>query len=93
MIIAPMLQSGRVKVSEGKLLGWMQDPYDPTINMPLMRNLAEAEEYDAQFPEHPLSRLRLILLQLQPSIRLAAEVKSAPPFVFREQKKPWWKAW
>ena len=35
------------------LEGWQADPYDPSFHAPLQRNLAEAEEYDAEFPDHP----------------------------------------
>jgi hypothetical protein len=88
---------------KSEIHGWSQDPYDPAINAPLMRNLAENEHYDAQFPHHPLSRLRSVLRQLQPSLRLAPELKELPPFVYppatpalatsRQDKKPWWKPW
>jgi hypothetical protein len=37
---------------------WMQDPYDPTRRDKLMRNVSEAETYDAKFPNHPLTIVR-----------------------------------
>jgi hypothetical protein len=85
LALPQMMASGRVKLQEGsdgapQLLGWMQDPYAPTISMPLMRNLAEDEQYDAQFPNHPLSRLRSALRRIQSSLRLAPDLKDAPPF-------------
>ena len=35
-----------------------KDPYDETYNKGLRMNLAEKEEYDVVFPEHPLSEAR-----------------------------------
>ena len=34
-----------------------------------MMNLSEAEEFDIQFPEHPLSRLRKFLKQIEETIK------------------------
>ena len=105
VVLDAMIQSGNINLDglpRGTISGWNQDPYDPAINAPVMRNLSEDEQYDAQFPDHPLSRVRSILKLVQPSLRLAPELKSAPPFVFSGQreslpgqpmKKPWWKRW
>jgi hypothetical protein len=35
-----------------------------------MLNLSEAEEFDAQFPEHPLSRKRKFLKQIEETIKI-----------------------
>lgn len=45
--------------------GWMADPYDPARRDPLMRNGADDERYDAKFPEHPLSLLRVELRRIE----------------------------
>jgi hypothetical protein len=60
--------------------GWMDDPNDSAIETQLMRNRADAEEYDARFPDHPLSRVRLLLNHLQQSLRLSPQLRSAPHF-------------
>lgn len=114
VVAAQMMASGQVKLQKSgpgpqqlRIAGWMQDPYDPmtsaplTTSAPLMWNLAEDKQYDAQFPDHPLSRLRSVLRQVQPSLRLAPEVKDATPFVFvpsppstaasQQRERPWWK--
>ena len=95
-----LLAAGQIHIpvdgeGPGKVLGWSQDPYDRSVNAPLMRNRAEAEEYDWQFPDHPLSRLRAILGQVQSSLQIAPEIKSEPAFTFARGrvKKPWWKLW
>jgi len=38
--------------------GWVNDPYDPDYTQGLRMNLSELPEYDAMFPNHPLSVLR-----------------------------------
>lgn len=50
--------------SSGYLEGWVQDPYDPRYRGVALRSIADNEEYDAQFPDHPLSRLRSTLSDL-----------------------------
>ena len=97
-ILDLLLGAGQITFSGaagGKISGWAQAPYDPAINAPLLRNLSEDEKYDAQFPDHPLSRVRAALRQVQFSLRLAPEVKHAPPFVYSapQTAKAWWKKW
>lgn len=96
-VLDQLIASGTVTIipEEGKIQGWMQDPYDPAIQAPLMRNRSEAIEYDETFPDHPLSRARQVLNHIQKTIVIAPEVRSAPPFVGQTRNKPksWWKRW
>lgn len=62
----------------------------------MTRNRSEVEEYDAKFPDHPLSRARAILRCLEATTRVSNEIRSAPPFKFQStgpKKQPWWKMW
>lgn len=98
IVMDTLLGTGQITLDGaggGKIAGWAQDPYDPNVTAPLMRNLSEDEKYDAQFPGHPLSRLCSVLRQVQSSMHVASEVKDAPPFLFGEKQplKPWWKKW
>ncbi|CAN5906300.1 hypothetical protein BH11MYX4_BH11MYX4_32600 [soil metagenome] len=96
VVLEAMLGKGQVTLREdGTMKGWMQDPYDPSFQAPLLRNLSDDETYDALFPEHPLSRLRSTLRALEPTLRLSGELKSAPPFVRSQPpaQRPWWKMW
>jgi hypothetical protein len=76
---------GRVTVDRmsQSLRGWMQDPYDPALRDGFRRNLSEGMEYDACFPDHPLSRLRLMLAHLQRTIHVEDDVRRSPPFTAR----------
>lgn len=40
---------------------WNHDPYDDSINSGFLMNVSESEEYDHQFPDHPLSKCRELI--------------------------------
>lgn len=81
VILNRKMADGQVAISdEGTITGWMADPYDPNFKGRILRNLAEAEQYDSEFPAHPLSRLRFYLNDLQPTIRVSSSVKKSAPF-------------
>lgn len=69
----------------GKMNGWVQDPYFPEYDGPCLRNLSESEEYDSQFPDHPLTKVRYRIGELVSSV----EVLGSDP----KNDKPWWKVW
>jgi len=72
-VFSRLLRSGEVKFADGagQPANWMNDPYDAALNGPLARNRADDETYDALFPEHPLSRLRVLLRQIGSSFTIA----------------------
>ena len=93
MIGELMMRSGQVEIEDnGQISGWWADPYDPIFDSGLARNLAEDEKYDGDFPDHPLSRLSPILRRIEGTLRVAADVKAEPGFVFERSQKPsrWW---
>lgn len=67
----------------GRMTGWLDDPYDPSETGPMTRNKAERPEYDAQFPDHPLSRARWVLNHLERTVAINERIKSQPAFVWR----------
>jgi|SRR5579859_2697678 len=69
------LASGRVKLDSNnrKIVGWNRESFSDM-------NLAETEEYDNQFPQHPLSRARRYLNEIKLNLVIDAEVASAPKF-------------
>jgi len=74
------------------LEGWQSDPYDSGMRAPLQRNLSEAEEYDPEFPDHPLSRLRRLLPCLSDTLHVVDEVRALPPFRGPQARprRKWW---
>ena len=47
-----------------------------------MMNLSEAEEFDTQFPEHPLSRMRKFLKQIEETIKIDDILLNEPKFEY-----------
>jgi hypothetical protein len=74
VILSQMLSQGKVTMTpagEGqqpKMRGWSSDPYDPSFTKGVPMNLSEGEEYDAQFPNHPLSVIRKLLREITETI-------------------------
>jgi hypothetical protein len=69
---------------------WQQDPYDPSHKGAFMRNHADCPEYDAQFPDHPLSKTRAYLAELAAQLEIAPAVSGAAPFKFRAPRTGFW---
>lgn len=67
-------------IVDEKMMGWSADPYDPDGDYPLTPNLAEDEKYDAQFPDHALTKVRKTLSQIKRTMRLRDELKTLPVF-------------
>ena len=55
------IREGVVKLGDGAPQGWCEDPYDSGYTRGLLMNRSETREYDAMFPEHPLSVSRSFL--------------------------------
>ncbi len=73
------LSDGRVHVDDDDVMrGWIPQPDDGTE--PLDANLAEAEKYDARFPDHPLSRVRAVLNRVQAELQIDPVILDEQPF-------------
>jgi hypothetical protein len=96
IILDEKFNSGEIQLDPdgGNISGWMNDPYDSARTSGLARCLADDEEYDQRFPNHPLSRVRHFLSVAEPSIRVSDAIKKAAPFIrhiMAPESKPWWK--
>jgi len=58
VVFQKMMGDGVIKREDGKVAGWFKDPYDENLQEGPLMNLSEAEEFDVDFPEHPLSIIR-----------------------------------
>ena len=80
-VLDQALAQGRVAIGkDGGVTGWAADPYDPDFRAEVLRNQADDERYDADFPDHPLSRLRRGLKDVESTLSLAASIKTAAEF-------------
>src|SRR5262245_13464974 len=79
-----LMQAGEVGLdtNTGAMTGWLDDPYDPNERGPMTRNRSERPEFDAQFPEHPLSRARWVLDYLQRTAQVNEAVRQLPAYTW-----------
>jgi hypothetical protein len=86
------MQGGAIEVDEltGRLVGWEQDPYEPTYRGAFMRNQADDAKYDAGFPEHPLSKLRHCMHELATELEVAPGIRAARPFKYKPPRTGFW---
>jgi stress response protein SCP2 len=63
---------------------FIPSPFAPDVDLQAMgglpSNVADRPEYDAQFPQHPLTRLRALLDRMQATARVNDSFKSLSPF-------------
>lgn len=87
-----IMQPTPVEVDEltDKIVGWEQDPYDPSYRGPFMRNQADDQKYDDQFPEHPLSKVRSYLNELATDLQVAPSIHALTPFKYKAPKAGIW---
>ena len=67
-------------VENGTTEGWFFDPYDPKFKAPLLSNIADKQEFDTEFPNSPLSRLRNVLLMIKENLKFSDVVKNSEYF-------------
>jgi len=82
VVLDKLMSTGEVSIDpqKRKIHGWSQDPYDQSYEGPSLMNRAEEIKYDAEFPDHPLSRARNFLTNITNSISFDEEVLRAAPF-------------
>lgn len=75
MIEQPIPQ---VDKQTGKILGWIQDPYDSAYDADAWYNPADQIKYDQEFDSHPLTRVRQHLKKLKQTIEVDPFVSASP---------------
>jgi len=87
-----MMQLKPFEVDEltGKILGWEQDPYDSSYRGQFMRNRADDPQFDVQFPEHPLSKVRHYLNELAADLEVGPNLRTLRPFNYVAPKGSLW---
>jgi hypothetical protein len=64
--------------SDGRLIGWFQDPYDPAYKGNILCSAADDEKYDSQFPDHPLTKIRKHVQHIENTMRFETSSPSTP---------------
>lgn len=67
-VMTKFMQGGTFNQKLDDWGGWFIDPNGFGPQTPVMRNISEDEQYDQQFPNHPLSQLRSFLRRLEDSL-------------------------
>ena len=83
-------QLPQIDPETGKLLDWEQDPCDPTHRAPFMSNRADSQEFDSQFPNHPLTKVRLYVDELIRELGVGAAIQKMAPFRFGPSRSGFW---
>jgi len=66
IVTSNLISSGKLAL-DGCKKSWAQDPYEPDyrgVDRSVLRFMSDDESYDAQFPKHPLSKVRRVLAAL-----------------------------
>lgn len=66
--------------------GWNSDPYDPNFKSELLMTFAENQFFDADFPDHPISRARFWIGGFEKTLRLEKSLLAFEPFERRKKK-------
>jgi len=79
-VLNRFLESGEVTFDDKGLKNWFEDPYDPTFKGGILMNKSEQEQYDTEFPQHPLSIVRTSIIKAIQEIDFKPEVKELQGF-------------
>jgi hypothetical protein len=87
-----LMEPSAIEVDEatGKLVGWEQDPYEPSHRSAFMRSQADDPKYDTAFPDHPLSKVRHYLREIASELEVSPSVSSARPFKYKSRGTSIW---
>ncbi|MDH5651834.1 MAG: hypothetical protein OEZ39_08160 [Gammaproteobacteria bacterium] len=94
-IVTSMLINNSFDEDAGNIKDWETDPYDPNIKADFMSNKADAVEYDVLFPDHPLSRLRNALNEIEKEIVINKSLYMQDKYIYKiaSNKSKWWEFW
>jgi hypothetical protein len=68
------------------MIGWNSDPYDPNFKSELLMTFAENQIFDADFPDHPISRARFWIGVFEKTLTLEKSLQAFEPFERRKKK-------
>ena len=68
------------------MIGWNADPYDQNFKSELLMTFAENSVFDADFPDHPISRARFWVAEFEKTLKLEKSLLAYEPFERRKKK-------
>lgn len=75
-----LIAEGTISIGETGFLNWFSDPYNDDFAGGVLMNKSEQDLYDEEFPDHPLSRARQLLEQIEQGLQWKPELESIPAF-------------
>jgi hypothetical protein len=72
IVTTELMSAGRLTIEDYRR-SWAQDPYDANfsgVDRSVLRFVSDDESYDERFPEHPLSKVRRVLVILPSSVKI-----------------------
>lgn len=85
VMLTKLIDMGKVRTatSDGhQLEGWLLDPYDTKVSSDFMMNKGEQEEFDKDFPNSPLSRVRKTLNSIIQTADFGGSYHGRPHFEY-----------
>ena len=79
VVTTEALRAGVIELDAGagKVKHWFKDAYDSNYDSRTVRSIADDGSYDVRFPDHPLSRIRRFLRQIEASFTLLSTSAAA----------------
>jgi hypothetical protein len=79
VVTSEALRAGVIEIdaAAGNLKHWFKDAYDSKYDSRTVRSIADDDSYDVRFPDHPLSRIRRFLRQIEASFTLLSNSAAA----------------
>lgn len=80
IIAGKLMQKGEISTSKNGYENWFADPYDSEFKGGTPMNKSEAEIYDKDFLDHPLSKARKMITEIIAQIEFKSEIEKNAPF-------------
>ena len=71
------MSHGKIDADENGFVGWSADPYDDQFDNGILMNLSEKPIYDLEFPNHPLTRSRVLINLLGEGSEFSDELRKS----------------
>jgi len=81
VIARKLISEKTVTIADQQIVGWSADPYLSGYDQGILMNMAEREEYDALFPDHPLTMVRRLMKKIHGSIQFSQRLKRQPSYL------------
>ena len=75
-----LISTNVISIDENGYSNWFCDPYDNAFQGGVLMNKSEQDDYDVEFPIHPLTQVRQLLKQIESGLQWKSELETIPVF-------------